>query len=57
LPASQVSVMDLKPGEVSAVLSDPNGYYIYKLRSKDMLSLNQARDEIKGTYPFNFLAV
>jgi PPIC-type PPIASE domain len=48
LPPSQVSVMDLKPGEVSEVLSDPNGYDIYKIETKDKLSLDQAREEIKA---------
>jgi PPIC-type PPIASE domain len=49
LPASQVSVMDMKPGEVSAVITDQNGYFIYKLRTKVTLPLDQVRDEIKGT--------
>jgi hypothetical protein len=35
------SVMDLKPGEVSEVISDPNsGHYIYKLVSKETLTLD-----------------
>ncbi len=49
LPPSQVSVMDLKPGEVSLVLADPSGYVIYKVKSKETLSLDQAREEIKAT--------
>jgi len=49
LPPDQVSVMDLKPGEVSAVIADQNGYYIYKMKSKEVLPLDQAREEIKGT--------
>jgi hypothetical protein len=49
LPATQVSVMDMKPGEVSGVIADQNGYFIFKLKSKDTMSLDQARDEIKGT--------
>jgi len=48
LPANQVSVMDLKPGDVSSVLADPNGYFIYKIKTKDMLTLDQAREEIKA---------
>jgi len=46
LPPSQVSVMDLEPGEVSPVLNDPNGFYIYRLRTKSTLSLDEARNEI-----------
>jgi len=49
LPPNQASVMDLKPGEVSLVLEDPNGYAIYRVKTKDTLSLDQAREEIKET--------
>lgn len=49
LPPTQVSVMDLKPGEVSPVLEDPNGYVIYSVKTKDMLPMDQAREEIKAT--------
>ena len=49
LPANQASVMDMKPGEVSAVIADQNGYFIFKLVSKDTMPLDQAREEIKGT--------
>jgi hypothetical protein len=48
LPSSQVSVMDLKPGEVSSVLADPNGYVIFKVKSKDTLPLDQAQEEIRA---------
>jgi hypothetical protein len=49
LPPNQASVMDLKPGEVSSVLEDPNGYFIYMVRTKHTLPLDQARVEIKTT--------
>jgi hypothetical protein len=48
LPPDQTLVMDLKPGQVSPVLPDPNGYMIYKIRTKDLIPLDQAREEIKG---------
>jgi hypothetical protein len=48
LPRSQVWVMDLKPGEVSSVIEAPNGYFIYKIKTKETLSLERAREEIKG---------
>jgi hypothetical protein len=48
LPANQVLVMDLKPGQVSAVLADPNGYVIYKIKTKDAITLDHAREEIKA---------
>lgn len=49
LPADQASIMELKAGDVSAVIADQNGYYIYKMKSKEVLPLDQAREEIKGT--------
>jgi len=49
LPPNQVSVMDLKPGQFSSILADPNGYVIYRLKTKEMLPLDQAREEIKAT--------
>ena len=49
LPSTEVSVMDLKPGEVSPVLSDGSGYVIYRLKTKETLPLDQARQEIEAT--------
>lgn len=49
LPATQQAVMDLKPGEVSAVITDPNGSHaIYKMVSKDTLSLDAVKLEIRN---------
>jgi len=48
LPVDQASVMDLKVGEVSAVIADQNGFYIYKVREREVIPLDQAREEIKG---------
>jgi hypothetical protein len=50
LPADHQAVMDLKPGEVSEVISDPNsGHYIYKLVSKETLSVDTVKPEIRST--------
>jgi hypothetical protein len=49
LPPDQASIMDLAPGQVSSVIASTNGYFIYKIRTKEMLSLDQAREEIKAT--------
>jgi len=50
LPPSHQAVMDLKPGEVSEVISDPNSnHYIYKLISKDTQSLESVKPEIQKT--------
>jgi hypothetical protein len=46
LPPGHVSVLDLKPGEVSPVISDAAGHYIYKLVSKSQLPLDQVKTEI-----------
>jgi hypothetical protein len=46
LPAAQTSVFDLKQGEVSQVISDNGGHYIYKVVGKEVLPLDQVKDEI-----------
>jgi parvulin-like peptidyl-prolyl isomerase len=46
LPPAHAAVFDLKPGEVSQVISDSGGQYIYKLNSKDHVTLEQATNEI-----------
>ena len=49
LPANHHAIMDLKPGEVSEVISDPNSeHYIYKLVSKETLPLDTVKTEIRG---------
>jgi hypothetical protein len=49
LPPHQASVFELKPGEVSQVLSDSSGHYIYKLDAKRVEPLNEASDGIRKT--------
>lgn len=46
LPVGQASVFDLKPGEVSSVLSDSTGHYIYKLDTKTNEPLEKAKNGI-----------
>jgi len=48
LPQGHAAVFDLKPGEVSPVISDSGGHYIYKMNSKTPLPLDQAKNEIHG---------
>jgi hypothetical protein len=48
LPPAQASVMDLKTGEVSSVLTDQSGYFIYKVGAKDTEPLDSVREEIRG---------
>jgi hypothetical protein len=46
LPPAHAAVFDLKVGEVSPVISDNGGHYIYKVASKEVLPLDQVKDEI-----------
>jgi hypothetical protein len=47
LPPNQASVFDLKPGDVSQVISDSTGHYIYKLDAKHVQPLSEASDGIR----------
>lgn len=46
LPQNHASVFGMKPGEVSRVLTDSTGHYVYKLDSKAVETLDQAKNEI-----------
>jgi PPIC-type PPIASE domain len=46
LPPAQLSAFDLKVGEVSAVISDGTGHYIFKLVSKETEPLEAVKPEI-----------
>jgi len=46
LPPTQAAVFDLKQGEVSQVISDNGGHYIYKVVSVEVLPLDQVQTEI-----------
>lgn len=46
LPPAHASMLDLKPGQVSPVISDVTGHYIYKLDSKEIEPLDSAKQEI-----------
>ena len=47
LPLNHQKVFEMEPGQVSDVIADPNGYYIYKVVSKQMVSLLKASKEIR----------
>jgi len=49
LPPEHAQVFDLKPGEVSAVIPDTGGYFIYKLISKQQAPLASVKEEIHNT--------
>lgn len=46
LPPAHAAVFDLKVGEVSQVISDNGGHYIYKVVTKEILPLDQVKEEI-----------
>jgi len=48
LSPAQAVVFDLKPGEVSPVINDSGGHFIYKMNSKTPIPLDQAKTEIHG---------
>jgi hypothetical protein len=48
LPPAHAAVFELKAGEVSPVVSDSGGHYIYKVNSKSELTLDQATNEIRS---------
>lgn len=48
LPPTHHAALELKAGEVSEVISDPTGHYIYKLVSKQTLPLDTVKPEIKN---------
>ncbi len=49
LPPAHAAVFDLKSGDVSQVISDTGGHYIYKVNGKEQLPLDQVKDEIHST--------
>lgn len=49
LAQNQAQIMDLKPGEISEVIVDPNGFFIYKVKGKSTMSVDEAHEEIKAT--------
>src|SRR3984957_1333786 len=49
LPAAHSAVFELKPGDVSQVITDSAGHYIYKVESKTAMPFDQAKAEIHNT--------
>lgn len=46
LPADQQTAFDLKTGEISEVISDASGNFIYKLVSKEPIPMDKVKSEI-----------
>jgi len=49
LPGTHEKVFDLKPGQVSELIADPGGYYVYKSVSQQEIPFAQAKAEIRTT--------
>ena len=49
LPPGHSAVFDLKPGEISQVINDSGGHYIYKVNSREELPQDQVENEIRST--------
>lgn len=47
LPLNHQKVFEMEPGQVSDVIADASGYYIYKVVSKQMLPVSQASKDIR----------
>lgn len=47
LPQSHRKVFDLQAGQVSELSSDANGFYVYKVVSKQLIPLTQAETQIR----------
>ncbi|MGA8212732.1 MAG: peptidylprolyl isomerase [Candidatus Sulfotelmatobacter sp.] len=47
LPLNHQKVFEMEPGQVSELIADPSGYYIYKVVSKQMVPLAQVSKEIR----------
>jgi DNA polymerase III gamma/tau subunit len=48
LPTNHQQVFELAAGQVSPLLDDPGGFYIYKVVSKQMVPFDQAEKEIRN---------
>jgi hypothetical protein len=49
VPVAHQAVLQLKEGTVSDLISDPSGYYVYKVGTRDTLTQDQVKEEIVNT--------
>jgi len=49
LPPAHGSAFDLKTGEVSPLITDGSGFFVYKMGEKETLPLDKTKDEIHNT--------
>lgn len=49
LPPSHAGIFELKPGEVSEVISDSTGNYVYRMGGKSKIPFEQVKAEIAET--------
>ena len=48
LPPAHAAIFELKVGEVSQVITDSGGHYVYKVNSKEAPPLDQVKEEIRN---------
>ncbi|MGE5205405.1 MAG: peptidylprolyl isomerase, partial [Chlamydiota bacterium] len=48
LPTNHQQVFELQAGQISQLLDDPGGFYVYKVVSKQMVPQDQAKAEIRN---------
>ena len=46
LPPAHGSAFDLKTGQVSALITDGSGFFVYKMGDKEVLPLDKAKEEV-----------
>jgi hypothetical protein len=49
LPPGHTAVFELKEGEVSQLINDSGGHYVYKVNKKETLPLEKVKEEIHST--------
>jgi hypothetical protein len=49
LPLTHRSVFDLKAGQISPLITDTSGYFVYKMGEKQTLPLEKVKDEVHNT--------
>src|SRR5712692_3221819 len=49
LPPGHTAVFELKEGEVSQLINDTGGHYVYKVNKKETLPLEKVKEEIHST--------
>jgi parvulin-like peptidyl-prolyl isomerase len=49
LPPAHAAAFDLKTGQVSSLITDGSGFFVYKMGERDTVPLDKAKEEIHNT--------